>query len=53
LGDYFKLKQGSDLIDAGTIISGYHCTTEGDHPAENCKEWYGSAPDLGPYESNY
>ncbi len=53
LGNYFKLKQGSDLIDAGTIIPGYHCSTSGSHPQENCVEWFGSAPDLGPFESNY
>ncbi len=47
------LAQGSDLIDAGVVIPGYHCTTAGAHPGENCKEWYGSAPDLGPFESNY
>ena len=47
------LRQGSDLIDAGTVISGYHCSTSGSHPGEDCVEWYGSAPDLGPFESNY
>jgi len=47
------LAQGSDLIDAGVLIPGYHCSTAGAHPGENCAEWYGSAPDLGPFESNY
>jgi len=47
------LAQGSDLIDAGTIILGYHCATAGPHPGQNCREWYGSAPDLGAFESNY
>ncbi len=51
--DFGKLKQGSDLIDAGVVIPGYHCTTSGAHPGQNCREWYGSAPDLGPFESNY
>ena len=47
------LARGSDLIDKGAIISGYHCSTSGSHPGEDCVEWYGSAPDLGPFESNY
>ena len=47
------LRQGSDLIDGGTVIPGYHCSTAGAHPGENCREWYGAAPDLGPFESNY
>ena len=53
IGGYFHLAQGSDLIDKGVYIPGYHCTTAGAHPGENCVEWYGSAPDLGPFESNY
>ena len=51
--EFGKLKQGSDLIDAGRVVVGYHCSTSGPHPGENCKEWFGSAPDLGPFESNY
>lgn len=47
------LAQGSDLIDAGMIIPGYHCSTAGAHPGQNCRVWYGAAPDLGPFESNY
>jgi hypothetical protein len=53
LGDYFQLSEGSNLIDAGTVIPGYHCLTSGSHPGEDCREWYGSLPDLGPFESNY
>jgi hypothetical protein len=44
------LAEGSDLIDAGIIVPGYHCDTSGAHPGENCREWYGAAPDLGPFE---
>jgi len=47
------LAQGSDLIDTGIVVPGYHCATSGSHPGEDCVEWYGSAPDLGPFESNY
>jgi hypothetical protein len=47
------LAQGSDLIDGGMIIPGYHCSTAGAHPGQNCRVWYGAAPDLGPFESNY
>jgi hypothetical protein len=38
LGNYFKLTQGSDLINAGINVGLPHS---------------GSAPDLGPFESNY
>ncbi len=50
---FLYLKQGSDLIDGGVVIPGYHCATSGSHPGQNCREWYGAAPDLGPFESNY
>lgn len=48
--NFGHLAPGSDLIDGGTIIPGYHCDTAGAHPGQECKEWYGSAPDLGPFE---
>jgi len=42
---------GSPLIDAGKLIEGYHCGQSGPAPTgATCKEWYGSAPDLGAYE---
>ena len=47
------LSKESDLIDRGKIIEGYHCVTAGEHPDEDCVEWYGLSPDLGPFESNY
>ena len=47
------LAPGSGLIDSGTVIPGYHCATVGAHPGENCREWYGSSPDIGAFESNY
>jgi hypothetical protein len=47
---FLHLKQGSDLINGGMVIPGYHCSTVGAHPGEDCVEWYGSAPDLGPFE---
>ena len=51
--DFGHLARGSDLIDGGSLIPGYHCDTAGEHPDDNCVEWFGSAPDLGPFESNY
>ena len=47
------LAPGSDLIDAGIIIHGYHCLIVGSHPGEDCVEWNGAAPDFGPFESKY
>ncbi|MEK6952366.1 MAG: hypothetical protein AABX29_05095, partial [Nanoarchaeota archaeon] len=47
----FGLKSTSVLIDAGTIIPGYHCQNPG--PAaqgSDCREWYGLAPDIGAFE---
>jgi hypothetical protein len=44
------LAPGSDLIDRGTVIPGYHCATAGAHPGEECVVWFGAAPDLGPFE---
>jgi hypothetical protein len=46
----FKLQPASPAIDAGTVIPGYHCDTSGPHPGENCREWYGTAPDIGAFE---
>lgn len=46
----FSLQAGSPAIDNGTIIPGYHCSTSGAHLGENCREWYGDAPDMGVYE---
>jgi len=46
----FSLQAGSPAIDNGTIITDYHCSTAGSHPNENCREWYGNAPDIGAYE---
>lgn len=40
----------SELIDAGRVIDGFHCPTAGEHQGANCVEWFGSAPDLGPFE---
>ena len=46
----FALNEGSLLIDAGEIVEGYHNATAG--PGE-LEVWYGLAPDIGVYESNY
>jgi hypothetical protein len=46
----FQLLSGSPAVDHGLIISGYHCSTAGDHPDQNLHQWYGSAPDIGAYE---
>ena len=48
--EFGHLAPGSDLIDGGTIIPGFHCATAGDHPGEECVVWYGAAPDVGPFE---
>ena len=45
----FGLKSTSVLIDAGTIIPGYHCPNPGPD-SSGCREWYGSAPDIGAFE---
>jgi hypothetical protein len=50
---FAHLRADSDLIDKGMIIPGYHCATAGAHPGEDCVKWYGAAPDVGPFESNY
>ena len=49
--EFGRLAPGSDLIDAGVVIEGHHCSTSGAHPGEGCREWYGAAPDLGPFEA--
>ena len=46
----YSLRTGSPAIDAGMVIPGYHCVSAGAHPSENCVEWYGTAPDIGPFE---
>ncbi|MBI4051383.1 MAG: hypothetical protein HY400_02640 [Elusimicrobia bacterium] len=52
--DFLKPATGSPAIDAGTIVSGYHCPVSGDiDPTQTgCKLWYGSAPDIGAFEYN-
>jgi PKD repeat protein len=46
----FSPAEGSPLVDAGIVIDGYHNPNPGEHPGENCREWYGAAPDIGAYE---
>jgi hypothetical protein len=46
----FRLRASSPAIDAGVLIPGIHCPTAGANPGQDCVEWYGSAPDIGPYE---
>jgi parallel beta-helix repeat protein len=41
---------GSNLINQGTQIIGYHNSGPGDHTGENAQSWYGTAPDIGPCE---
>ena len=48
--DKFSLGQGSQAIDNGFLIAGYHCATAGPDPLGNCREWSGLAPDIGPIE---
>ncbi len=47
----FGLNSNSPLIDKGQWIQGYHCTSAGPN-SSGCREWYGSAPDIGAYEYN-
>lgn len=49
---FAHLAAGSDLIDGGIVIPGYHSKRGGSSPDPGTKEWYGSAPDLGPFEFN-
>jgi hypothetical protein len=47
---------GSPLIDAGLLVSGYHCAKadDGDPPepaTSACRHWTGTAPDIGPFEA--
>jgi len=44
------LSSASALIDQGVAVDGYHCSTAGQHAGNDCREWYGSAPDIGAYE---
>ncbi|MBI4430393.1 MAG: right-handed parallel beta-helix repeat-containing protein, partial [Candidatus Omnitrophica bacterium] len=49
----FELQPDSRLIDAGTMIPGLHCLSAGPHQptdSPDCREWYGAAPDIGPFE---
>lgn len=41
---------GSNLIDNGTLIDGYHNSSPGDDTGEDGAVWYGSAPDIGVFE---
>lgn len=48
--EFGHLSPDSELIDAGILIPDYHCDTAGAYPDGDCVEWYGEAPDLGPFE---
>jgi len=45
-----RLEPDSDLVDAGQVVDGVHCPTAGIHEGEDCLEWFGEAPDIGPFE---
>jgi len=49
---YLSPAPGSDLIDNGKLIVGYHCAVnEETNPNQlGCVEWFGTAPDIGPFE---
>ncbi len=49
--DFLRPAPNSPAIDNGTWIQGYHCTSPGPN-SSGCREWYGSAPDIGAYEYN-
>lgn len=46
----FSPASGSQLIDQGILIAGVHCASPGANPNGNCQEWYGAAPDIGPFD---
>jgi hypothetical protein len=46
-----RLELGSDLIDGGIVVPGFHCPSAGEHSNDDCRVWFGEAPDLGPFES--
>jgi hypothetical protein len=53
----FTLQEGSEAIDYGVVIEGFHCPLPGsalDQPLQAdgsfCNEWYGAAPDAGACE---
>lgn len=55
----FLLQPDSPAIDAGALIEGHHCPLPGssvgqpkmtDWLGDNCREWYGAAPDIGACE---
>jgi uncharacterized lipoprotein len=41
---------GSNLVNKGTLITGYHNTNPGDDTGEDGEVWHGSAPDIGACE---
>jgi len=45
----FDLQAQSPARNQGQILD-YHCPSAGPHPEEDCREWYGSAPDIGAFE---
>jgi hypothetical protein len=50
----YRPQAGSALIDAGVIVSGYHCPVaddRGQDPNAACRHWAGAAPDQGPFEA--
>lgn len=42
---------GSNLVDKGALIDGYHNTGSGDETGEDGAVWYGNAPDIGACET--
>jgi parallel beta-helix repeat protein len=42
---------GSNLVDKGTLIDGYHNTGPGNDTGEDGAVWHGSAPDIGACET--
>ncbi|MBI4010404.1 MAG: right-handed parallel beta-helix repeat-containing protein, partial [Candidatus Aenigmarchaeota archaeon] len=53
VNEIFGIGAESPVVDAGVIVPGIHCSTPGSHPGQNCREWYGNAPDIGAFESPY
>jgi len=54
IDDAIKSIVGNIVIDKGSYIPGYHCSSSNDASAQiannECKPWAGSAPDIGPFE---
>jgi len=52
-GNFKPSSAASAVVNAGTVVSGYHCPLADDNGQDvnaACRHWIGSAPDIGPFE---